>query len=304
MRQIVTSGSAFLDIDAYGAIVAYTELLQKQGQEALGVSSAPLNESITPEIRSWNAPLAVTYEPADDDTFTLVDISEPAFFDPIVAIDRVTRIIDHHPGLEQRWASLGCNAIIEFIGAACTLVYEQWQQANKLDEMSVVSARVLACGILDNTLNFKATVSTDRDRAAYDDLVKRAQFDSEYWAADYFLQCQAAIEADVVTAIRNDTKTMPTHEYLPRAFGQLVVWNAQAILADHRNEIADTLAAMDEDWVANIISIEEGKSYFIADNQSRQKKFGELMNLDLSSGIATADRLWLRKEVLKRSQEK
>lgn len=303
--QVVTSGSAFLDIDAYGGCVAYAELLQRQGEEAIAVSSAPLNESITPEIRSWTAPLmpGSEYNPSDDD-FTLIDISIPTFFDPIVVMDRVTRVIDHHTGYEETWAKLGKAAIIEFIGAACTQVYEQWQQAGRLDEMSELSARLLATGILDNTLNFEAGVTTDRDRNAYTDLIARAKLPYENWPATYFGQCQESIEADIATALRNDTKDMPPGRYLPQAFGQLVIWNAQGLLANRRREIAETLNAINLDWAVNVVSIDEGISYFLADNPDTQTKFGELMDLDLTSGIAASNRLWLRKEILKRAQEK
>jgi len=302
--RIVTSGSQFLDIDAYGGCIAYAELLQKQGLAAQAVSSAPLNESVTLEIRGWDASLLTSYEASPDDRFTLIDVSDPEFFDPIVDLEHVERIIDHHPGFETQWAKLGDKSIIEYIGAACTLVYEQWRDAGKLDQMSEASARLLVTGILDNTLDFKAGVTTDRDHAAYDDLIGRANLPYEDWPAEYFSQCQQGIEADLTTALRNDTKTMPPDRYLPRAFGQLVIWSAQDLLAKRRPEIAQALGAISDDWVLNIISIEEGKSYFAADNPATQAKFGELMELDVSSGTAVADRLWLRKEILKRAQER
>lgn len=55
--KVITSGSSYLDIDAYGGCIAYAELLNLLGYEAKAVSSAKLNESITPTIRSWGRKL-------------------------------------------------------------------------------------------------------------------------------------------------------------------------------------------------------------------------------------------------------
>lgn len=67
--KIVTSGANYLDIDAYACAVAYVELLKLQGEDAIAFSTAPLNESISTTVRSWNAPLTNDYSPSDDDTF-------------------------------------------------------------------------------------------------------------------------------------------------------------------------------------------------------------------------------------------
>jgi nanoRNase/pAp phosphatase (c-di-AMP/oligoRNAs hydrolase) len=161
--RLVTSGSAYVDIDAYAGCVAYAELLQTHQEDAQAVSTAPLNESISETVHSWHAPLLTLteYNPSEDDTFTLIDVSDPSYFDKIVDIDRVDEVIDHHPGFEKHWQGLiGDKSDIEFIGAACTLVYERWRAAGQLGRMSVLSARLLICGILDNTLNFGAQPTT------------------------------------------------------------------------------------------------------------------------------------------------
>ena len=166
--KIVTSGAKYIDIDAYAGCVAYAELLQFKGEKALAVCTAPLNESVSDTVRSWNAPIKSVYEPSEDDEFILIDVSEPEQFEEIVNLEKVSEVLDHHPGLEQYWhEKIGDKAIIEFIGAACTLVYESWKSSDLLDKMSVTSARLLICGILDNTLNFGAKVTNPRDVEAY-----------------------------------------------------------------------------------------------------------------------------------------
>ncbi|MEJ0072876.1 MAG: DHH family phosphoesterase [Candidatus Saccharibacteria bacterium] len=297
----MTSGSQFLDIDAYGGCVAYAELLQCQGKPAQAASSAPLNESITAMIRSWDAPLATDYQPQPDDTFTLIDVSDPEFFDPMVDMARITGVIDHHTGFEEYWQDrLGEKAAIDFIGAACTLVYEQWQQANRLSDISRLAARLLVAGILDNTLYFRSGVTSERDQAAYGELMKRADLPAT-WPAQYFTDCQAAIEADLPGALHSDTKIITESDVLPGRMGQLVIWNGKDLLARRREDIAAAYGE-ESDWLVSVVSIDENCNYFLAGSAVIQAKFAKLMNVEFREGLAVSDRLWLRKEILKRAQ--
>jgi len=298
--KVVTNGYAYVDIDAYAGCIAYAELLQKQGFEAAAVSVAPLNESISRTVRSWGAPLQTQYEPSEDDTYILVDVSDPKFFEKFVAEDRVEEVIDHHPGFERYWQErLGKKATIEFIGAACTLVYERWRAAGLLNEMSRDSARLLVCGILDNTLNFGAKVTTQRDIDAYKALMKLSDL-PDNWTAQYFSECQEAIFSEIVSAVRNDMKILEFRSYeKPMCVGQLVVWSGEEALADYQKVVSETLIAIKPDWMMNLVSVSEGKSYFVTDNKAVQNWLTELLEVTFEGSVAVADRLWLRKEIIK-----
>ncbi len=297
--KIVTSGYKYIDIDAYAGCIAYAELLQKQGFEARAISDSPLNESITPTIRSWGGALETQYIGTEHDTFVLIDVSDPSHFDGFVDIPRVEQVIDHHPGFEKYWSDkIGNNARIEFIGAACTQVYELWKAASKLNQISKLSAQLLVCGILDNTLNFGAKITTERDKAAYADLLKLSGF-SEEWASEYFTECQATILANTDNAIRNDSKVLNFHSF-PAAIsvGQLVIWDSQVVLNKHEPEISKILQEIIPNWFMNLVSVGENKSYFITSNTDVQKWLSQLLKVSFSGSIATADRLWLRKEII------
>ena len=297
--RIITSGFRYADIDAYAGCVAYAELLQKQGVDAQAVSTAPLNESICKTIRSWQAPIQNAYTPSDDDTYTLIDISEPEYFEKIVAHDRIDEIIDHHPGFESYWQEkIGDKSQIEFIGAACTLVYERWRDAGLLREMSMTSARLLVSGILDNTLSFGAKITTPRDVDAYNVLLAQSELPAD-WTAQYFTECQDAILDDIVVAIQNDTKLLSFKSFdHPICFGQLVVWDAEKVLSEHQDVIQKTLENMNPNWFMNLISVGERKSYFVTDNEEVQAWLTKLLNVQFDGKVATAEHLWLRKEVI------
>lgn len=303
--KVVTSGAAYIDIDAYAGCIAYAELLSLQGIPAVAASGAAWNESITPTVRSWAAPLIIDYIPAADDRFVLIDVSEPDHFDRMVVLERVEEVIDHHPGFEEYWRDkLGKRAKIEFIGAACTLVYERWKEAGLAGKMSETSARLLVAGILDNTLNFKAQVTTKRDRAAYDELLKLANLDDS-WAGQYFSEAQATILADVGPSLANDTKTLRFISFpgKPVVVGQLVVWEAGEVLDKYLGTVSQVMERKSPQWLINLVGVSEGRSYLIARDTAVKEWVAKVLGATFDGPVAKANRLWLRKEIIKRDIE-
>lgn len=302
--KIVTSGLVFLDIDAYAGCVAYAELLRLQGQDAVAFSSATMNQSISRTIRSWKAPFTTTYKDNSNNTFIIVDVSEPEYLERHVDMNRIEEVIDHHVGHEEYWEKrLGVKSNIEFIGSVCTQIYEKWIEADLFDSMSKTSARLLVSGILDNTLNFKAKVTTPRDRAAYEHLLKIAELPDD-WTAQYFSECQKAILDDVENSLKNDTKIMQFKNMgnTNLTVGQLVIWDAKEVIGDYRSLIQKTLQKKSEDWLVNIVSISDGKSYFLASNKTVENWAKNILGVRFSDKIASSDRLWLRKEIFKQDQ--
>lgn len=88
--RVVTSGSAYLDIDAFACCIAYAELLNHQGIDARAVSNAPLNVSISRTVLGWQSSLD-DYLPNTGDEYVLVDVSDYQHFDPLVELEQVVK---------------------------------------------------------------------------------------------------------------------------------------------------------------------------------------------------------------------
>lgn len=220
--KIITSGSIYIDIDAYASCIAYRELFKLKGIEAKAVTTAKLNESVTKSLLQLNEKLN-KYEKSGKEEYIIIDVSNKDFFDKIVQEDKIIEIIDHHVGFEKDWKRrLGRKANIEFIGAVATIIVECYEKENLLDKMNKEVAYLLMAAILDNTLNFKAKVTTKRDKIAYQKLDKITGNPIDY-SEKYFLECQKEIEENLIGAIENDTKIERVNEILPYVFGQLVV---------------------------------------------------------------------------------
>lgn len=300
--QVVTAGWPYLDIDAYAGIVAYTELLNLQGTKASAISTAPLNESIPPKVIEWGVKLKTFYTPSDEDRFTIIDLSDPEYVDKFVDVTGITEVIDHHVGFEQYWhEKLGDKAHIEFIGAACTLVYEQWRDSRQLSQISETSARLLVCGILDNTLNFGAEVTTLRDKEAYEHLLKYANL-SQSWPKEYFEDCERAITNNLKGSLRKDTKFVdfPSFGAGTLGFAQMVVWDAERFLAEYSEAIDEYFAEPTSHWFANVISLKTKQSVFFVSGKKVEAWLAQLLGVSFSGRIAKDTRLWLRKEIIKK----
>ena len=296
--KIITSGAAYLDIDAYSCCIAYAELLNLQGIPARAVSSTRPNASVSKTVLAWGNGLS-DYTPKTNDQFILVDVSDYHHFDPIVMLDQVVEVIDHHPGYEHYWSEkLGSAADIRPIGAAATQVFQRWQTAGLLPQISEQSAALLATAILDNTLNFTGQMTTAADIEAYSELAPLGKLHVS-WPQTYFLECQGSIEADLAAALAADLKRMQPESHLPQVFAQMTLWDADALLHRHHPAINAWMAGQGDDWLLNVIGIREGKSCLLAQPEVSQQKLSRLLALDWQAGVAVLAPSMLRKELLK-----
>lgn len=297
---VVTSGKRYIDIDAYAGCIAYAKLLNLKGKEAKAVSKAQINESITPSIIEFNTKLD-QYEPNEDDNFIIIDVSNRDFFDEMVNENKIIEIIDHHTGYEKYWKEkLKENSKIEFIGSVATIIVELYEKENLMQEIDKELAILLMAAILDNTLNLKAKITTQRDILAYQKLEKIAN--EKNYSEKYFKECQLKIEQDLKAAIENDTKIENINYLLPSVFGQLVIWDKESIIRN-REIIYNVLNSVGDKWMMNLICLKEGKSYIIAKDIEVQRNLEKLFNKKFKTDLMELDDAWLRKEIMKKARE-
>lgn len=297
--KIVTSGSRYIDIDAYAGCIAYSYLLNLRGFESKAVTSSPINGSVTKSILNFEYKLD-NYVPVENDEFIILDVSHPDFLDKIVKSQNVIEIIDHHTGYEDFWNSkLGNSSRIEFIGSVATIIVEDYIKYDLLKDIPLEIAYLLMAAILDNTLALKASITTPRDIKAYK-ILQELTSDTGIYAENYFRECQSEIELNFEKSILEDTKIGTENKFLPNVFSQLTLWDSE-IIFQNKDIFIKVLNTFDEDWISNIISLKDGKSYIFAN--SRNKNIEELFNKTFdSNNILELDNVWLRKEIIKKSE--
>jgi inorganic pyrophosphatase/exopolyphosphatase len=157
---VVTSGKKYIDIDAYASSIAYANLLRLKGFEVKAITTAKLNESITPSLLDLTIKLD-EYEPRKNDEYIVIDVSNKDYFEPFVKESNIIEILDHHVGYEKYWdKKLKEKAKIEFIGSVATMIVELYEKEGVMNKISKEMATLLISAILDNTLNLKARITT------------------------------------------------------------------------------------------------------------------------------------------------
>ena len=294
---VITVGKSYIDIDGYASSIAYRELLRLKGIESKFVSNAVLNYSITDSLK--NNYTVDNYAVNSNDKYIILDLSDKSFFPEFVDENNIIEIIDHHPGYEDYWNSkLGSNSIIEPIGSVATIIVEKYEKDNLLDKMDKDVAMLLMASILDNTLNFTASITNERDKEAYK---KLEALTNEYnYASKYFSECQKYIEDNLKESIDNDIKIQKVSEYFPDVFGQLTIWDANELL-QKRDLIHQIMNNYNNEWMLNIISLNNNSSYIMYSNEEIKNKLEQLLDCYEKNGVLIKTPAILRKEIIKKA---
>ena len=295
---VVTSGRKYIDIDAYASIIAYRELLKKQGNNATASTLSTLNQSIPPLILE----LKYHLDPVDtskEAKYIVLDTSNPGFFDERVTNDNLVEVIDHHAGFEDYWKNYqNIKTQIEFIGSVCTLIYEKIIRSGHVEILDTDLCKLLVAGILDNTLNLKASITTDRDRSAYNELLKLGKVPEDFYK-EYFSACETEIMKDFEKAIKDDLKIEKAGT-LPEVIGQMIVLNLDNFDQEKMNEI---FAAYPE-WMMNVILLEEGKSYIYFGGDGVGQRLEQLFDKKCGGdNLLALDKFLLRKQIMKKARD-
>lgn len=204
---IVTAGQTFNDIDAFACAIAYAQLLRLEGEQVVAVFAGPLNHTVTELAKTQNNDYRTDYVPQPNDAFVYVDISDAKYFAFYTeGVTKVREIFDHHYGCEEYWrVQLGDRAHVERVGAAATLIWEEYVKRGRQKEISPEIANLLLLAIFQNTLNFNSSETNERDRAAFADLKNKISL-PENWQQIYLSEMSAGLAANFGEAIINDTK--------------------------------------------------------------------------------------------------
>lgn len=300
--RILTAGSTYLDIDAYACMVALAELMKLQGVNAVAYSQAPCNYSVCGSlVEEWQI-LRELPPGASADTakYIIVDVSDPDFLKKSVPLHQVTEVYDHHAGFEKYWQErIGEGTHIEFIGAAATLIYREWNRSGLQDRMKPGTAKLLLAAILDNTLNLTSSNTTEEDRKAFSALCAHAGVGEDFRSA-YFSDVQRSVECDLQNALFGDIKSVRDNPILPPRVAQLCVWDATGILA-RLDEIRGWLTPLGESWMINIMDLSRNCSFFVCGDEGTQRKLEAVFEVSFESGIARTSEPYLRKQIIRKT---
>jgi len=304
MRKIiVTSGWRYTEIDLLACAIAYAELLNSENKNATVVLPGEFNKSITKDIQKWSLKLKKNTDNSNV-KFVIVDVSNPKYFAKFVEENKIIEIYDHHTGFEQYWKDkLGKNSKIEMIGACATLIWEEFEKRNK-SKISKTSANLLYTAIISNTLNLNAQITNKRDINAFNKIKKLTSLPNN-WTEKYFIDQDKSVYKNPIKETKNDTHT----EKVPQIrgdiiIGQLELWNSKDFIKKHTPKIERALKSFGKPvWFMTSPSISEGINYIFTKNEEIKKLLSKTIRAKFKGNLGTTDKLWLRKEILKKLNE-
>jgi inorganic pyrophosphatase/exopolyphosphatase len=294
----------YADIDVYASIIAYADLLNQRGKAAKTYIPVAPNYSVPKALRlpKWEN---ATFNLQPSDEVIILDISIPEEIAKFAPDSQILELIDHHPGYEDYWHErIGDKAIIEKIGAVATSIFEWWGECWDYNKMSPQTAKLLLGAILDNTLNFTAQITTERDHQAATQLSEIADTTLADFTTWYFSEVNKTIISDLKNALLQDCKTvvLPTNQS-KFTFCQLTLWDAKDITAQ-QDRITQIMNNAHPAWLVSVICISENKNYLIASSPEIRDYLTRLLNLEAEGNWLTSSQLHLRKEIIAKMLKK
>lgn len=298
MKPILITCYVSPDIDGVASVIGYTEFLSKTGKfcEA-GIIGEPHDE-VKYVFDRFGLPKYRSILNANDyDNIILVDASDPNGLEEKIPLEKVIELIDHRK-LHEVEKFPNAKAQIEFVGAATTLIAEKFIKNNL--EISKKSAILMYGAIISNTLNFKATVTTDRDRRAADWLNQSAQLSEFFWKELFAAKSDLSgtklakrIEGDFSWFIMGGKKV---------GIAQIEMVGAKELIEKRESEIIQILDEIKTEMCLDFvfqttIELGEAKNYFITANKAMQELLTKILGVSFVGNVAERPNLIMRKQI-------
>ncbi len=301
---IITAGEEFYDLDTLACAIAYQELLRKKKVVCQAVLAGEPNASVVPEIKQWSYDLRASIKDGNHE-YVIIDESNPKIVAAFVDQDKIIELYDHRAGMETYWnEKLGDKAKIEPVGACATLIWEEYKSHGLAEKISHVSANLLYTAIISNTLNFKASVTDQRDIEAFNELKAYLEL-PDNWTEIYFNSLEREVHENPRQSVINDTKKINYAGFeTDLVIGQLELWNSKSFIDQHLQTIESALKSFGSDyWFLTSPSISGGNNYIYTQNPEVKQLLTRILDIKFEEDLGETSKLWLRKEILKKLQE-
>jgi manganese-dependent inorganic pyrophosphatase len=299
MKPVLVTSYVNPDLDGVSCMIAYAHLLQAQGTEAEpGIIGEPHVEALY-MMNRFTIPHPRRISDAQQyDRIVLVDASDPADLRAAIPLERVVEVIDHR-AVYDATAFAHATVQVEQVGAAATLVAERYHRAAA--HMPQDIARLLCGGIISNTRNLKAGVTTDRDREALAWLGGTAELPDDFWKE--LFTAKSDVSGDkLVQRVRGDFKRF---ELGGKTIGiaELEMMGARSVLESRLAEVTGELVLLKQEQqldivLQNTLDLTEEVTFFVAPDADTRQLLERATRAIFRESIAELPYLLMRKQVV------
>ncbi len=287
------------DLDGVAGAIAYAEFLSKTGKVCeAGIMGEPHDEAKYILDRfGFKYPKSILNADLYDEVI-LVDASDLNGIEGKIAPEKVIEIIDHRK-IHEAHKFPNAKAQIELVGAAATLVAEKFMESNP--SISKEAATLLFGAIISNTLNFKGTLTTDRDRKAAEWLNRVAELPPSFWKELFIAKSDLSdvklaerIEGDFAWFVMGDKKV---------GIAQIEMIGAKKLVSEREVDILATLAKLKEEMgldfiFQNTTELEESKNFFVTEDEQTKILLEKVLKVTFTGNVAERQNLIMRKQIV------
>lgn len=297
MKYIVTS-YINPDLDGTASMYAYAEYLRKTGENGeFYIEGNPMHEvQIVCDI--FQIRLNPVAKINETDNIVVVDSNYLVGL-PHVNPENIVQFIDHHAVTESEKICKNANFQIEMVGAAATLIAEKFQK-NKT-EISRESAILLYYGIISNTINLKAKVTTLKDLEMAKWLQEQCKEISREKVEEIFIK-----KSQIRDGLRKEMEVQVVWNWKDKTItiGQLEYANIEEFLAQKETEIREILKTVKQEnnldyIIVNCVDTLNGYSTILAIDEQTERVMAELLKIKFVNQKAKLNELLLRKEIFR-----
>ena len=241
----------------------------------------------------------------ENEEYIIVDLNSRDQMNEAVSVDRIVEIIDHHGISKYLHTYTGLKRLqIDRLGAAATIVAERFKESGL--KPSRESAILLYYGIISNSINFKASITSKRDIEAANWLKSICDEISEEKIRDIFVE-KSKIEDENLRTEMECELPMFTHDKNVLV-GQLEICNIEDFI-EEKEELIDTIldqinSEKDVDYLfVNCVDILNGYSLIYCTLDRSKRMVEEVFGFKFNGDIAKTNRLIQRKELTKAIRE-
>lgn len=298
MKKILVTSYINPDMDGVSCAYAYTEFLQKQGQDAVaGIFGIPHPEAQF-VLDKFNIKKIQDGELliADCLSVIFVDASDLDALPKTIKPAQVVEIIDHRK-VHETEKFINTHSQIELVGSCATLIAEKFYQQNI--PISKESAILLYSAIISNTINFKNNVTTERDKKMADWLKIHLELPENYihemfaHKSNFTQPIKETILSDFKSFTINDEKI---------GIGQLEIINVEEYIKNNLEKIKNALIETKQEKLLDyiflsFIDLDLAKNTFVVIDEKTKKLLGLSLNIKFDGFIAYSDHIIMRKEL-------
>lgn len=223
---------------------------------------------------------------------------------PHVNPENIVQFIDHHAVTESEKICKHANFQIEMVGAAATLIAEKFQK-NKL-EISRESSILLYYGIISNTINLKAKVTTPKDLEMAKWLQEQCKEISREKVEEIFMK-----KSQIRDGLRKEMEVQVVWKWKDKTItiGQLEYANIEAFLAQKETEIREILKTVKQEnqldyIIVNCVDTLNGYSTILAIDEQTEMVIEDLLKIKFVNQKAKFNELVLRKEIFRQLESR